>query len=183
MRVSWVYVHSICKPRKFNLSSLSSSIKGVTWRLRIAQNWYIQKYLSENDSKGIGGCRSMSGAFSVCFIVFRYTVEFSGEFKVWKFQNCLIPANPPLSATLTAPGAAPSPNLMSFARSLPYLSRYRGVKILPFPFTRTLYRSITLYFGPRLPKMAKVAKIGCETVVGKVPRLSQDLTSISPNPK
>ena len=23
-----------------------------------------------------------------------------------------------------------------------------------------------LYFGPRLPKMAKVAKIGCETVVG-----------------
>ena len=40
-----------------------------------------------------------------------------------------------------------------------------------------------LYFGPRLPKMAKVAKIGCETVVGKVPRLAQDLTGISPNPK
>ena len=31
--------------------------------------------------------------------------------------------------------------------------------------------------------MAKVAKIGCETVVGKVPRLAQDLTGISPNPK
>ena len=40
-----------------------------------------------------------------------------------------------------------------------------------------------LYFGPRLPKMAKVAKIRCETVVGKVPRLAQDLTGISPNPK
>ena len=40
-----------------------------------------------------------------------------------------------------------------------------------------------LYFGPRLPKMAKVAKIGYKTVVGKVPRLAQDLTGISPNPK
>ena len=31
--------------------------------------------------------------------------------------------------------------------------------------------------------MAKVAKIGCETVVGKVPRLAQDFTGISPNPE
>jgi len=32
-------------------------------------------------------------------------------------------------------------------------------------------------------RCANVAKIGCETVVGRVPRLAQDLTGISPNPK
>ena len=37
--------------------------------------------------------------------------------------------------------------------------------------------------GHGCPKWAKVAKIGCKTVVGEVPRLAQDLTGISPNPK